>query len=489
MEGTETQSETQEEFPDLPELVQVPKPNAKIKSNNVAPDNEKDNEPEAEPSKLDIAPNSSEENNNDNVKESRKVTVVDCEEVKNNDIKNNVERGEANVGPRDEDADLIYDPSRLISHRIEIAVQRYKKNRKFNHVRNQVFEAYMRFGGIETGPKPFLGQDGVVDAEADAEEILAHRATNYVEEDRVEEMEVDFTYTATVYLSNFLIDKSGYVYMDQFREAPEVVISFINYLVNQRVCPEYNDDMQRALDIAKRARIELPKCKLLAQSAPGRFNRACSLLFGGELFGLFDDAWGGEEEVAKMLGISMSEAASIFKEVMGRENTTVRLNENMKKVSEEMDIIDIDSHPISTPFDPIDSNNTRTLQENSENSHATINSTSSATLTENGDATTNSNGDAITNSTSSTILTENGANFEKAPPNSLFRMYIRKHGNPEDVPIPVLLGPEQAKNVMPGMLVTADFYQLDNGFWYWDRVTNVYPSYFLKDDFDSDDDE
>ncbi|CAB5213254.1 unnamed protein product [Rhizophagus irregularis] len=83
--------------------------------------------------------------------------------------------------------------------------------------------------------------------------------------------------------------------MDQFREGPQVVISFLNYLHNHKVCPEYEEDMQMALQIAHKAKEELPNCKAFAQNAPGKLNKACSLLFGGELYGMLDDPWNGEE--------------------------------------------------------------------------------------------------------------------------------------------------------------------------------------------------
>ncbi|UZO22032.1 uncharacterized protein OCT59_014405 [Rhizophagus irregularis] len=92
--------------------------------------------------------------------------------------------------------------------------------------------------------------------------------------------------------------------MDQFREGPQVVISFLNYLHNHKVCPEYEEDMQMALQIAHKAKEELPNCKAFAQNAPGKLNKACSLLFGGELYGMLDDPWNGEEMVASMIGIS-----------------------------------------------------------------------------------------------------------------------------------------------------------------------------------------
>ncbi|PKY13053.1 hypothetical protein RhiirB3_398345 [Rhizophagus irregularis] len=102
-------------------------------------------------------------------------------------------------------------------------------------------------------------------------------------------MEVNFTYIVRIYLSSFL---------------NLVVISFLNYLHNHKVCPEYEEDMQMALQIAHKAKEELPNCKAFAQNAPGKLNKACSLLFGGELYGMLDDPWNGEEMVASMIGIS-----------------------------------------------------------------------------------------------------------------------------------------------------------------------------------------
>ncbi|PKY46847.1 hypothetical protein RhiirA4_420934 [Rhizophagus irregularis] len=153
---------------------------------------------------------------------------------------------------------------------------------------NQVFNSYLRFGGISTDPKSFLGQDGLDNADANAEEIAARRVTDYID-DEADDMK---------------LFKSGYVQMDQFREGPQVVISFLNYLHNHKVCPEYEEDMQMALQIAHKAKEKLPNCKAFAQNAPGKLNKACSLLFRRELYGMLDDPWNGEEMVASMIGIS-----------------------------------------------------------------------------------------------------------------------------------------------------------------------------------------
>ncbi|RGB41293.1 hypothetical protein C1646_685995 [Rhizophagus diaphanus] len=96
--------------------------------------------------------------------------------------------------------------------------------------------------------------------------------------------------------------------MEQFREGPQVVISFLNYLHNHKVkvCPEYEEDMQTALQIAHNAKEGLPSCKALAQNAPGKLNKAYSLR-GGELYGMLDGPCNGEEMVASMIGISKGE--------------------------------------------------------------------------------------------------------------------------------------------------------------------------------------
>ncbi|UZO22033.1 uncharacterized protein OCT59_014405 [Rhizophagus irregularis] len=141
-------------------------------------------------------------------------------------------------GPIEDDENRLYDPSKSLTHR--------------------VFNSYLRFGGISTGPKSFLGQDGLDNADADAEEIAARRVTDYID------YEAD----------------------------------------DMEVCPEYEEDMQMALQIAHKAKEELPNCKAFAQNAPGKLNKACSLLFGGELYGMLDDPWNGEEMVASMIGIS-----------------------------------------------------------------------------------------------------------------------------------------------------------------------------------------
>ncbi|CAG8634094.1 403_t:CDS:2 [Dentiscutata erythropus] len=391
--------------------------------------------------------------------------VADATEEKNNNTTVNAEENE--VADADVDEDKLYDSTRPITQRIEIAVQKYRKNRKFSPTRNQVFSSYLRFGGINTGQKSYLGQDGLNCEDADADEIAARRAVDFIEEND-DELEVDFAYTVRVYLSSYFVDKSGYVQMDQFREAPLVVISFLNYLIKHDVCPEYLSDMQEALKIAECAKYELPNCKLFAQLAPGKFNKACSLIFGGELYGMFENPWFGEESVAKMIGISQNAADETVKKVFG-QNVLSELKQVLEASKKALFVEVIDIEPIPNPVTP-----DRTINEASSTTESiTANNTN---MTEN-----------VTVDTNVAECTKNGQ--DSLNDEYLQKMSVRAYQGPDADIITVYLEPSVARCVTLGMLITADFHQLTNGWWYFDRVTNVYPSYYLEGEESSDEDE
>ncbi|CAJ0764522.1 15868_t:CDS:2, partial [Entrophospora sp. SA101] len=58
--------------------------------------------------------------------------------------------------------------------------------------------------------------------EATSEDITMRKSTDFIQDDGDEdedEIIVDFTYVVKAYLSSYFIDKSGYVQLEQFREA------------------------------------------------------------------------------------------------------------------------------------------------------------------------------------------------------------------------------------------------------------------------------
>ncbi|CAG8656320.1 1355_t:CDS:2, partial [Paraglomus occultum] len=91
--------------------------------------------------------------------------------------------------PKDEDAEVLYARSDPLNHRIERAIQRYKKNRKFNTTRHQILSSYLSYGGINTSQKAFLGNGDEVDPEDDADIIAAKQATDLIDDDVIDSSE------------------------------------------------------------------------------------------------------------------------------------------------------------------------------------------------------------------------------------------------------------------------------------------------------------
>lgn len=69
--------------------------------------------------------------------------------------------------------------------RVEMAIQRYKAKRNFDSERKDLFDKYMSYGGIDTGPKMFSGGlHANMLEEKSAAEIATITATNFVGADK-----------------------------------------------------------------------------------------------------------------------------------------------------------------------------------------------------------------------------------------------------------------------------------------------------------------
>jgi hypothetical protein len=78
----------------------------------------------------------------------------------------------------------MYDPDKHFVERIEIAIQRFKQKRKMHEAYSNIFNKWMRFGGVESAPRMFSGLSAKDMAGMDAEEIARARAVHQVPWDR-----------------------------------------------------------------------------------------------------------------------------------------------------------------------------------------------------------------------------------------------------------------------------------------------------------------
>ncbi|KAF9930499.1 hypothetical protein FBU30_000393 [Linnemannia zychae] len=205
------------------------------------------------------------------------------------------------------------------AERVEIAVTRFRKNRKFSPERSQILSVYLDYGGIQSGPKMFQG-GGVNTGGPDDNGEVDFDAMN-AGIDRVDLPEdgqvVDFTNVVTTFLSQYFLQSTGWIDMLYYKDTPIVVAALLNYLLIRNVLPEYKEDLEAALAIAEKAKIELPLCKLISNGWPSRYDKACSLLYGGEWYDYLDDPWQGHEAAVQTLGLDESMAKKIVKSIVG----------------------------------------------------------------------------------------------------------------------------------------------------------------------------
>ncbi|KAH7394951.1 Argonaute siRNA chaperone complex subunit Arb1-domain-containing protein [Phaeosphaeria sp. MPI-PUGE-AT-0046c] len=215
---------------------------------------------------------------------------------------------EAPVRPEEAaEEEAMYDADKPFVERIEMAIQRFKQNRRMHAMYAVVFNKLMRFGGVESGPRMYQGLSKAEMEKMDSEEIARALATHNVPWDRADEKKwvVDFEALAKAFLSSWYPAHYGYA-PDAIENACKVPRSFYNYLRYHKVCPEYDDQLAKALAVCDIAEQELPKVHAAGLALPGKyhiswteikltgdFNKSASVIFTGAHAGVYtgDQSW------------------------------------------------------------------------------------------------------------------------------------------------------------------------------------------------------
>lgn len=98
--------------------------------------------------------------------------------------------------------EALYDLDKHFVERIEIAIQRFKQRRRMHQKYQQVFEKFLRFGGVEYGTRQYQGLSKEDLKEMDVEERTRALMTHTVPWDRSDEKYwvVDFAGVAKAFL-------------------------------------------------------------------------------------------------------------------------------------------------------------------------------------------------------------------------------------------------------------------------------------------------
>jgi hypothetical protein len=326
---------------------------------------------------------------------------------------------------------------------------KYRKNHKFTISKKNIFDDYLRFGGINTGQNAFLGRTTGADNPGDelVEEDFeaAKTGTDAIDDDLDEDTTISFSEVAQIYFGSRFIRQSKFIQLSEFHEAPDVIDAFLRYLQIRNVCPEYADDIAEARAICDKARIELPNCKTLTNMFPDKFNQACCILFEGHQKDIVDfvPTWNvGDSKLeatygnflSDIVGMTKNEAISIVKPIVGKhESRKVVSKISMQKVK----VVHVESQPgASSP---------------------------------------------------SAAMNENSSNIRHSVSDVYVTVKVCKYDH-ESEQFAILLEKNISDLFIPNMVFSADFYQLDHGQWYVDQVCSIFPSFYIEEGEDNDTD-
>lgn len=119
---------------------------------------------------------------------------------------------------------------------METCIQRYKARRKFDAFRINIFNSYLRLGGVQTGQKQYSGGiDPKKMDDLDAEQIGLLAATDFITfndngGDDAQEYDVDFAFVVRGFLSYKVPYGLGIRKVPELEMACQVVRNFLNYV-------------------------------------------------------------------------------------------------------------------------------------------------------------------------------------------------------------------------------------------------------------------
>ncbi|TID25883.1 putative rna-binding protein lupus la protein [Venturia nashicola] len=197
---------------------------------------------------------------------------------------------DAPITPAEHQENLdCYHPDRQIHDRLEVAIQRFKARRKFHTSHSTAFNAWLKFGGVETGDRKFNGK---FDEKEKLEGMSAFDkaiefATHQVGDDKGDPKlwVVDFVGVAEAFLSSELHKTLFDPDAEQIDLVCGIMTNFYNYILHHDVCPEYQTEIFAARAVVKLGRNQLIAIHKLGGLVPGDFNVACSVLLDGSLAG------------------------------------------------------------------------------------------------------------------------------------------------------------------------------------------------------------
>ena len=175
-----------------------------------------------------------------------------------------------------------------IPRRMQNCITRFRARRRIQADRILYFNEYLFLGGVDcnaavgTGLHDHDFSDMTVEEkrEALATDVIygtSAAGTRFYNGDK-ETWTVDFVGVVSGFLSVTLVQLTGCEW-DKMSKGVGIVENFLKYVLHHDVCPEYETDVKKALEVCELARVEWPMLQRIYQQIPGQFNLAATELF------------------------------------------------------------------------------------------------------------------------------------------------------------------------------------------------------------------
>ncbi|KAK4169677.1 Argonaute complex, subunit Arb1 [Cladorrhinum sp. PSN259] len=194
----------------------------------------------------------------------------------------------------EEERTVIYSSDRSFVDRIEECIQRYRARRRLEGDRNKLFSEYLLLGGVDATVRQFNSSAKISDetlqesSKSEIREMISDdvitrgRETDsayarYFNPNFPDHWDVDFTGVASGFLSEHIVRQVGNDIV-MIAIAADVISNFLKYVLHHDVCPEYEDDINNALEVCDVAVEEAQAIAAICEMLPSPFSTALRVL-------------------------------------------------------------------------------------------------------------------------------------------------------------------------------------------------------------------
>ncbi|KAK4227181.1 Argonaute complex, subunit Arb1 [Podospora fimiseda] len=194
----------------------------------------------------------------------------------------------------DEEKSVIYAPGRPFVDRMEECIQRFRGRRRMDGERNKIFSEYLTLGGIDCSVRQFQSANNLADdlleessksaiREMIADDVINRTAdstySRYFNPNYDDHWEVDFTGVASGFLSSYVLRQLGND-IATIALSADVIGNFLRYVSQHDVCPEYAEDINKAIQVCESAPREAQAIRDIDGELPSKFCTALRILKG-----------------------------------------------------------------------------------------------------------------------------------------------------------------------------------------------------------------